>query len=158
MLCIIFKSRIEKNPHLLSLSFSRFLKFACITISSRIQKLPQRNRCSSRFSHFGLVMNNTAKQNDNQSQTRSVNKQPLTLNQINERKPFQTLQTSKPNGSHHKFDHRSINMALKQLKALTKMIHQKIHFDLPADGEKLLNRAIIDLLKDSGENMQPREH
>ena len=53
---IIFKSRIEKNPHLLSLSFSRFLKFACITISSRILKLPQRNRCSSRFSHFGLVM------------------------------------------------------------------------------------------------------
>ena len=56
MLCIIFKSRIEKNPHLLSLSFSRFLKFVCITISSRIQKLLQRNRCSSRFSHFGLVM------------------------------------------------------------------------------------------------------
>ena len=41
---------------MLSLSFSRFLKFACITNSSRIQKLLQRNRCSSRFSHFGLVM------------------------------------------------------------------------------------------------------
>ena len=37
------------------------------------------------------------------------------------------------------------------------MIHQKIHFDLPADGDKLLNRAIIDLLKDSGENIHPRE-
>ena len=57
MLCIIFNSRIEKNPNLLSLSFSRFLKFVCITISSRIQKLLQRNRCSSRVSHFGPVMN-----------------------------------------------------------------------------------------------------
>ena len=50
MLCIIINSRIEKNPQLLSLSFSRFLKSVCISISSRIQKLLQRNRCSSRFS------------------------------------------------------------------------------------------------------------
>ena len=60
------------------------------------------------------------KQNNNQSQTRSVNKQPLTINQINERKPFQTLQTSKPNDSHHKFDHRSINMDIKTIESIEK--------------------------------------
>ena len=52
MLCIIVISRIEKNPHLLSLSFSLFLKTVCISIGSTVQKLLQRNRCSSRFSHF----------------------------------------------------------------------------------------------------------
>ena len=64
--------------------------------------------------------NNTAKQNNNQSQTRSVNKQPLTINQINERKPFQTLQTSEPIDSQHKFDHRSINMDIKTIGSIEK--------------------------------------
>ena len=56
MPCIINNSRIEKNHNLLSLRFSRFLKTVCISNSSRIQKLLQRNRCSSRFSHFDVVM------------------------------------------------------------------------------------------------------
>ena len=64
--------------------------------------------------------NNTAKQNNNQSQTKSVNKQPLTINQLIERKPFQTLQTSKPNDLHHKFDHRSINMDIKTIESIEK--------------------------------------
>ena len=63
--------------------------------------------------------NNTAKQNNNQYQTRSVNK-PLTINQINERKLFQTLQTSKPNDSHLRFEHRSINMDIKTIESIEK--------------------------------------
>ena len=64
--------------------------------------------------------NNTAKQNNNQSQTRSVNKQALTINQMNELKPFQTLQTSEPNDSYRKFDHRSINMDIKTIESIEK--------------------------------------
>ena len=64
--------------------------------------------------------NNTAQQNNSQSQTRSVNKQPLTTNQINERKPFQTLQTSEPNKSYCKFDHRSINMDIDTIESIEK--------------------------------------
>ena len=49
-----------------------------------------------------------------------MNKQPLTINQINERKPFKTLQTSEPNDSYRKFDHRSINMEIKTIESIEK--------------------------------------
>ena len=62
----------------------------------------------------------TAQQTNSQPQTRSVNKQPLTINQLNEHKPFQTLQANEPNDSHIKSSYRSINMDIKTIESIEK--------------------------------------
>ena len=61
----------------------------------------------------------TAQQNS-QSQTRNVNKQPLTTNQLNKHKPFQSLQANESNDLFTKPYHRSIDMDIKTIESIEK--------------------------------------
>ena len=62
----------------------------------------------------------TAQQNNSQSQTRNVKKQPLTTNQLNKHNPFQTLQANERNDLFTKPYHRSIGMDIKTIESIEK--------------------------------------
>ena len=62
----------------------------------------------------------TAQQISSQSQTRNVNKQALTINQLNQHKPFQTVQANEPDDSFTKPRYRSINMDIKTIESIRK--------------------------------------
>ena len=49
-----------------------------------------------------------------------MNKQPLTINQLNEHKSFQILQANEPNDSHTKPHYRSINTDIKTIESIEK--------------------------------------
>ena len=57
----------------------------------------------------------TAQQTNSQSQTRNVEKQPLTTNQLNEHKLFQTLQANDPDDLFIKPHYRSTNMDIETI-------------------------------------------
>ena len=62
----------------------------------------------------------TAQQTNTQSQARNVNKQPLITNQLNEHKPFQTLQANEPNDLFITPHNCSISMDIKTIESIEK--------------------------------------
>ena len=62
----------------------------------------------------------TAQQTNSQLQIRNVNKQPLTTNQLNKHKPFQTLQANEPNNLFIRPHYRSIDMDIKTIESIEK--------------------------------------
>ena len=95
----------------------------------------------------------TAQQTNSQSQTRNVNKQPLTTNQLNKHKPFQTLQAIEPNDLIIKPHYRSFDMDIKTILSI-----EKDTLRLTSRWREITQSEIIDSLKDKGENTHPPEH